>query len=99
MGAGIAHNIHLKVNILLILLKRIIIFLLLALSLLVMTRHCYLERGTIVQRCLPFSSFDFDVEVKYSWVFLCSVAVWTFCWVDPSQRIVITTHADLPSQN
>jgi hypothetical protein len=75
LGAGLAHKIHLKGDVLLIVLKRIIIFPLLALSFLVMTRQCYLERGSIVQRCLPFSSFDFHLEVKYSWVFLCSVAL------------------------
>jgi len=50
MGAGVAHNIHLKVNVLLISLKRIIIFPLLALSFLVMTRQCYLDWGSIVQQ-------------------------------------------------
>jgi hypothetical protein len=75
VGAGLAHKINLKVNILLIVLKRIIIFPLLALSFFVMTRQCYLERGSIVQRCLPINNFDFHLEVKYSWVFLCSVAV------------------------
>jgi hypothetical protein len=75
MGAGLAHKINLKVNVLLIVLRRIIISPLLALSFLVMTRQCYLERGSVVQRCLPFSSFDLNLEVKYSWVFFCSVAV------------------------
>jgi hypothetical protein len=69
MGAGLAHKINLKVNVLLIVLKRIIIFPLLALSFLAMTRQCYLEKGSVVQRCLPFSSFDLNLEVKYSWVF------------------------------
>jgi len=99
MGAGLAHKIHLKVNVLLTILKRTVTFPLLALSFLVMTRQCYLERGSIVQRCLPFSSFDFHLEVKYSWVFLCSVAVQPFCWADHSQRILTTCHADSLSQN
>jgi hypothetical protein len=45
MGAGLAHKIHLRVNVLLIVLKRIIIFPLLAFSFLVMTRQCYLDKG------------------------------------------------------
>jgi len=48
---------------------KIIIFPLLALLFLVVTRHRYLERGSIVQRCLPFSSFEFHLEVKYSGYF------------------------------
>jgi hypothetical protein len=73
MGAGLTLNIHSKVNVLLIVLTRIIIFLLIALSFLEMPRYFYLERDIISQRCIPFSSFDFHPEIKYSWVVMCFI--------------------------